>query len=128
MKDKKNVFAWTFASVMLLFSLELILWIPVRNGLDFRLADTRLSLETSRGRERKQQMEYDEVTRRLPEARAELAELQPRADAAAEQVKVLKERRKELRAEKKALEAAKKAEETVPENPETAGTQKEDLP
>ena len=104
MKQRKNGWAWTFALVMLLFSLAMMLWVPLRARLDAQLADTRLSLETSQGRERKQQMEYDQVTEELPKVRAELAEVQPRADAAAEEVQRLKEIRRELRERKKALE------------------------
>ena len=96
--------AWLFALAMLLFSLGMMLWVPLRARLDDQLADTRLSLETSQGRERKQQMEYDQVEEALPKVRAELAEVQPQADAAAAEVQALKEIRKELRAQKKARE------------------------
>ncbi len=105
MNEGKKGAAWFFAAVMLLFSLTTAAWTVVRKDLDFRLEDTRMSLETSRGRERKQQMEYDQVAEALPRTRAELAEVQPRADAAAEKVKALKEKRKALREEKKRLEA-----------------------
>ena len=103
MKQRKNGWAWAFALVMLLFSLAMMLWVPLRARLDAQLADTRLSLETSQGRERKHQIEYDQVTEELPKV-AELAEVQPRADAAAEEVQRLKEIRRELRERKKALE------------------------
>ena len=104
MKRRENGWAWAFALVMLLFSLAMLLWVPLRVRLDAQLADTRLSLETSQGRERKQQMEYDQVTEELPKVRAELAEVQPQADAAAEEVQRLKDIRKELRERKKALD------------------------
>jgi len=104
MKRRKNGWTWAFALVMLLFSLAMMLWVPLRARLDAQLADTRLSLETSQGRERKQQMEYDQVTEELLKVRAELAEVQPQADAAAEEVQRLKEIRRELRERKKALE------------------------
>ena len=104
MNRREKAMAWAFALVMLLFSLSLALWIPFRARLDFQLADTLLSLETSQGREKKQQMEYDAVMEKLPKARAELAETQPLAEEAAEEVTKLKETRKELRARKKAME------------------------
>ena len=104
MKRRENGWAWAFALTMLLFSLAMMLWVPLRARLDDQLADIRLSLETSQGRERKQQMEYDQVTEELPKVRAELAEVQPQADAAAEEVQRLKEIRRELRERKKALE------------------------
>lgn len=94
-----------FTAVMLAFALLLAAWVPLRADLDFHLADTSLSLETSRGRERRQTMEYNQVKTDLPAARAQLSELQPQADAAAGEVQELKDRRKALRDEKKALEA-----------------------
>ncbi len=99
---------WVFTCVMLVFCLFLGWYIPSRGELDFQLADIELSLETSYGREKKQQFEYDEVTAELPLTRAELAETQPLADEAAAAVTALKEERKTLRAEKKALEEARK--------------------
>ena len=103
------------AAVMLAFSLFMAACVFARASLDFQLEDTARSLETSRGRERKQQHEYDEVTAELPLVRAELEELQPRADAAAEEVRTLKEERKRLRAEKKELEQAAESPESGPE-------------
>ena len=105
MKEGKKGLIWLFAAVMLLFSLTTAAWAVMRKELDFRLEDTRMSLDTSRGRERKQQYEYDEAAEALPRTRTELAEVQPEADAAAERVKALKDRRKALREEKKRLEA-----------------------
>ncbi|MBR2663159.1 MAG: hypothetical protein IKE25_05545 [Clostridia bacterium] len=54
-------------------------------------------------------MEYDQVLKDLPAAREELAEIRPRAEAAAEQVRLLKEERKALRAKKKQLESEQKS-------------------
>ena len=105
-KKKGTLLTGLFIAVMLLFSAVMAVFVPLRSGLNFSLEDTARSLETSRGRERKQQAEYDEVTAELPRVREELRETQPRAEAAAEEVKRLKEVRKQLRAEKKALEAA----------------------
>ena len=71
--------------------------------LDFRTEEAIRSLETSRGRERKQQFEYDEVTAQIPLTRAELEETLPRAEAASRTVEELKAERKRLREEKKRL-------------------------
>ncbi len=107
-----------FVAVMLMFSLLMAAAVVIRGHLDFRLEDTARSLETSRGRERKQQQEYDEVVAQLPLTRAELAEAQPMADEAAEEVKRLKEERKQLRAEKAALEEAAEAGQGAEEAPQ----------
>ena len=95
-----------FVAVMLAFSLAAAACTALRAGLDASLDDTARSLETSRGRERKQQYEYDEVSAQLPLAREELAEIQPLAAEAAEAVSRLKEERKALRSALKALESA----------------------
>lgn len=73
-------------------------------------------LETSRQRERKQQVEYDQVAQALPEAQAQLAELQPQADAAKAQEQLLREQRKALREE---IAALKKQLEGLENKPET---------
>ena len=109
MKKSEKQLTGLFVLIMLAFSLLMAAWVPLRAALDFSMADTALSLETSRGRERKQQMEYDQVLKDLPAAREELAEIHPRAEAAAEQVRLLKEERKALRAKKKQLESEQKS-------------------
>ena len=105
MNRREKTLKGLFALVMFAFCLLMAAWVPLRAALDFSVADTSLSLETSRGRERKQRMEYDQVLDALPAAQAELADRQPRADAAAEQVRILKEERKALRAKKKQMTA-----------------------
>ena len=109
MSRKEKAFRWFFALGMLCFALLLAAWVPLRAALDFQLEDTAVSLETSRGRERKQRYEYDQVSEALPLARENLAETQPLADAASREVQALKETRKQLREEKKTLEAERKA-------------------
>ena len=69
------------------------------------LEDVQKSLETSQGRERKQQHEYDETVAAIPETEAELERIRPLAEAAKDEVKALKDERKKLRQEKKELEA-----------------------
>ena len=106
MKQPTSPMAKVFAAVMLAFSVFLAASVILRADLDFQLQDTAVSLDTSRGRERKQQYEYDEVCEELPRTRAELEAVQPEAQEAAETVQQLKDERKALRAEKKELEAA----------------------
>ena len=103
-KQGEKWFIGAFAALMLAFSLFLAAGVLIRARLDFQLEDLSLSLETSQGRERKQQYEYDRVTEELPRAREKLAEAQPRADEAKENVSRLKEEWKRLRNEKKELE------------------------
>ena len=103
MEKTDRILLWIFTGILLLFCLFLVWFIPDRADLDFRLADIDLSLETSYGRERKQQYEYDQVTAELPVVRAELEETQPLADAASETVDRLKEERRRLREEKAEL-------------------------
>ena len=91
--------------ILFLCVLFLAAWLPLNALQSARLADARLSLETSQGRERKQQHEYDQVLEDLPKARQELAELQPRTDEAVQLVADLKAERKSLRETKKELEA-----------------------
>ena len=79
-----------FLGVMVFFCLFLTAFVLLRANLTFQLADLSLSLETSRGRERKQQVEYDQVQAELPLTRAELEETQPLADAAVETVRQLR--------------------------------------
>ena len=84
--------------------LWIIVWVPVNALLDFRLSEAAMDLETSQGRERKQDYEYAQVSETLPLTQQELAEAGPRAELLLEEVTELKARRKELRAEKKRLE------------------------
>ena len=110
MKKGMSGFSRLFVAVMLAFSLAAAACTVIRAGLDFSLEDTARSLETSRGRERKQQAEYDEASAALPLVLEELAGVQPKAEAAAEAVSALKEERKRLRQVKKEMEAPEAAE------------------
>ena len=104
MKKKNAAFPLFCAMFLFVFALFMIWYIPSMSSLRASTADTRQSLETSRGRENKQQSEYDRAVEELPEVRARLEEIKPLAAQAEETVSVLKARRKELRAEKKDLE------------------------
>ena len=103
--NRKSPLLPVFVVIMFLCALFLAVIQPLSTLRAASLADVRLSLETSQGRERKQQHEYEEVQEELPKTRQELAEVQPQAEEAAQRVAELKERRKALREEKKALEA-----------------------
>ena len=104
MNRRKSVFPVLFVLVMLLCVLFIAWYLPTVSSMRFRLHDANVSLETSQGRERKQQHEYDETVEALAAAQEELSRVQPLADQAAEEKKALKEERKQLRQEKKELE------------------------
>ena len=101
---KKPILPVLFTVIMLVCVLFVIWYIPSVRARRFQLEDVQKSLETSRGRERKQQAEYEETVAALPEAEAELESLKPQMEAAQEEVKNLKAERKKLREEKKELE------------------------
>lgn len=101
---KKPILPILFTVIMLVCVLFVIWYIPSVSARRFQLEDVQKSLETSRGRERKQQAEYEETVAALPEAEAELESLKPQMEAAQEEVKNLKAERKKLREEKKELE------------------------
>ena len=100
----RSAFSWFFAAVMLACVLFLVWYIPSVSTRAFRLEDLRKSLETSQGRERKQQFEYDKGVAEIPEIQAELDLIKPQTEAAEHEVASLKAERKKLRNEKKALE------------------------
>ena len=104
MKRQKSIFPSFFILIMLFCVLFIAWYLPAVSALRFRISDQQISLETSQGRERKQQHEYDEAVSALAEAKDELERISPQADEAADTKKVLKEERKSLRAELKELE------------------------
>ena len=95
-----------FTLVMLACVLFLVWYLPAIGERRFCLEDVRKSLETSLGRERKQQYEYDETVAAIPLTEAELERVVPLAEAAQKEVRELKQERKKLRKEKKELEGA----------------------
>ena len=105
MNKSKTVFPLIFTVVMLVFVCFIAWYIPSSGQLHFRLEDIQKSLETSQGRERKQQREYDETVVALPEIQADLDRILPLSEAAKQEVKDLKAERKKLRREKEDLEA-----------------------
>lgn len=101
---KKNLFPMCCVLFLCIFTLFMIWYIPSMSSLAAKTEETRQSLETSRGRENKQQSEYDKAMEELPLVREQLLEITPLAEQAEETVAMLKARRKELRAEKSELE------------------------
>ena len=101
---KGSAYAVFFTVIMLICVLFIVWYLPAVSQRRFQLEDTQKSLETSLGRERKQQSEYDETVAALPEVEAELERVLPLTEAAKEEVKSLKKERKALHKEKKELE------------------------
>lgn len=102
MKHKFSVF---FSLILIVFVAFIIWYIPALEARSFQLQDLSKSLETSRGRERKQQYEYDQTMEEFPVVQEKLALISPESEAAQSEVDALKQQRKELREKKKALEA-----------------------
>ena len=116
MKKRLSVLSSCCIAVLFAFSAFMAWYIPSMASIETKTADTRLSLETSRGRENKQQDEYDKAVTELPEVKEQLSAAQPQAQAAEEKVAALKARRKELRAEKQELEEAVQNNSYIQEN------------
>ena len=102
---KRRSFIPVLVSVVMLICVFFLVWyLPSVGMRRFKLEDVQKSLETSQGRERKQQHEYDETVAAIPETEAELERILPLSEAAREEVRQLKKERKQLRQEKKELE------------------------
>lgn len=104
MKKESSAFLTAIVLFLFLFSLFMCWYLPSVSSLRTKTAETRQSLETSRGRENKQQAEYDKAVAELPVIQEQLREALPLAEKASENVDLLKARRKELRSEKQELE------------------------
>ena len=74
---KTSILAVTFTFVMLICVLFVIWYLPSVSQRRFQLEDIQKSLETSLGRERKQQSEYDETVSSIPVVEAELEQVLP---------------------------------------------------
>ena len=105
MNKQKNLLLFPFVAIMLLFVLFILWYVPTFSSLRFQLQDVGKSLETSQGRERKQQKEYDEAAAAIPETESDISRVLPLAEAAQKEVDELKAQRKKLRNEKKELES-----------------------
>ena len=106
MKKRIPLFTVCFVIIMFVFAAVLTWYTVSMSSITAKTEDTRRQLEISRGREARQQSEYDKAVQDLPEAQAQLQELQPLVAQANTDTAVLKARRKELRAEKKSLQDA----------------------
>lgn len=116
MRDARRgsgLFRALFVAVMLIVCVLLAGFAVNQVRLRAQIADLTLSLETSRGREARQNHEYDEAITALPEVRAELARVEPLAEAAKAEEKVLRQQRKDIRAEIAALEKQIEAAQTT---------------
>ncbi len=114
---KKHLSAGSMCFVLLLFLFVAFMswYIPSAASLHSRTEETRQSLDTSMGRERKQQEEYNRAVEELPLVQEELKEKAPLAVQAEEKVAALKARRKALRSEKEELEKQLSLSDTVKE-------------
>lgn len=103
MNNKQPLLTVLFTLIMLCCVAFFIWYVPAMGARRFQLEDLQISLETSMGRERKQQHEYDETVAAFPEVEAELNEITPRKEQAEQEVADLKAQRKLLREEKEKL-------------------------
>ena len=98
-----------------LFAAFMAWYLPSISSLRSKADETRRNLETSIGREGKQQDEYDQAVAELPLVLKELKEKEPLAAEAEQAVADLKARKKELNAEKKRLEAENGPDSALPD-------------
>lgn len=108
MRHSSGLPAWfrLLFTVMMLAVCAVVAFCTVeRVSLEYQAEDLARSVETSHQREKKQEYEYDQVVTELPQTKAELEEVLPRAEAAQATVTDLKAQRKALREEKENLEA-----------------------
>ncbi len=122
---------WIFIGGMLAFCLFLAWHTWTVYDLRFQVQDLAVTLETNSQRVLKQQYEYDQTAAAIPQVQAELALVQPEADAGTQAVAELKEERKALRARRNdlalELEAAQAANEAAQESLKQAETERQTL-
>ena len=118
MKLRTPFFTVFCAAFFFVFAAFMFWFIPSGTFLRSEISETRQELELNRGREAKQQYEYDRAAEELPLKLAELEKVKPLADEAEQAVAGLKARKKELLSQKKELEdnAGKSAENTDEED------------
>ena len=106
MSDTQRGGLWRglFIAVMLAVCMLLACFAVDQVRLRAQIADLTLSLETSRGREARQNHEYDEAVAALPLVQEELARVAPLAEEAKAQESDLRQQRKDIRAENAALQ------------------------
>ena len=106
MKKNSSLFTVFCTVIFLAFTIFMIWFVPSYASVRSRISETRRDLALSRGREAKQQAEYDSAVAELPLILSELEEKNPAADKAEEALAALKARKKELRMQKQELEKA----------------------
>jgi chromosome segregation ATPase len=106
MKKSTSLFTVFCTVVFLAFTIFMIWFVPSYASVRSKISETRRELDLSRGREAKQQAEYDSAVAELPLILSELEEKNPAADKAEEALAALKARKKELRIQKQELEKA----------------------
>ncbi len=106
MKKRTSVFVIFCTVFFFSFSAFMAWFIPSYSSVRSKINETYQMLDMSRGREAKQQAEYDSAVTEFSLKLAELEELNPLADEAEEALAGLKARRKELRLQKQELEKA----------------------
>ena len=118
MMKRKSFLPVLFSLLMLICVLFIVWYLPSVGNLRFRLEDVQKSLETSLGRERKQQAEYDRAVQDIQAAKEQLeaitpqhVEVQAARDAQVAERKELKARKEELLKQLAALLPEETAEE-----------------
>lgn len=106
MKKSTSLFTVFCTVIFLAFTIFMIWFVPSYASVRSKISETRRELDLSRGREAKQQAEYDSAVAELPLILSELEEKKPAADKAEEALAALKARKKELRIQKQELEKA----------------------
>ena len=102
-KPVHRIFTAVLVAALILCSVTVAASIFHEAAMVQKIADVQTNLDAVKGRLRKQQQEYAQVIEDLPKVQAELADVQPQADAAYEQEQLLRQQRKDLRAENAAL-------------------------
>ena len=104
MKRKRNPLTGCFVVIMIIMVLFVIWYVPAVGKIRFEIEDAGKSLKTSKGRELKQEHEYNQTLAEIPLIQDELDTIAPLAEAAEKEKEELKQERKALRSEKKKLE------------------------
>ena len=92
-------FSAMLVAVLLLCSAVVASTLFHQAALEEQIAGVQTSLSAAQGRLRKQQQEYAEYVAALPTVQAELAQIEPQAQAAYDLEQALRQQRKALRAE-----------------------------
>lgn len=93
-----------FAAVLFLAAVFVAWYVPAASRLHFQIEETEKSLETNRGRERKQLYELGQTVAGIPAVRTEMVFSVPFTEEAHHAADSLKKERNALRSLKKELE------------------------